>query len=143
MTQYETADLAQQQYGLLQTQQAAIADSIALIMLSIFAYMVAAHFMGHNMSKARTRVLSALYVAWVAYQALDLYVSIEVSKAIARTFLSLSPDAAPKRLYDYYLDGNIVNIQFSMIFLGLLASLYFMYSIRKTLPASSGAAPGD
>ncbi len=98
MTQYETADLAPQQYALLQAQQAVIAGSLERIMFSIFGYMVAAHFIGRSMSQVQTRVFSSLYIAWIGYQALDLYVSIEVSKAIARTFLSLSPDAAPKRL---------------------------------------------
>ncbi len=134
MDEYQIADLAQQQYGLWQTQHAVVSSSIDFIMLIIFSYVVAAFVFGPKLNKVQYRLISGMYIGWTAFEALDLFVSINVSKSVAMTFANLAPESVPKRLYDYYMGGSIDNVYYSLIFLALIASLYLMRSVRQQKP---------
>jgi len=134
MTEYEIADLAaskifqiQGQISLLQVQSSTIADGIQQFMTILFAYIAAAYFVGSTLERRQMWIFTALYALWQFWTIATI--------AIKGTVLNRQLD----RLTDFQGtiialgDTGPVLIRVTLIMFllaALIASLYFMWSIR-------------
>ena len=69
MTEYEIADLAlsntesiMHRVDIIQEYGNSVANGIEIFMTSIFGYLIAAYFIGPNLTKAQVAVLTGLYI---------------------------------------------------------------------------------
>jgi hypothetical protein len=133
MTEYEIADLAaskafQLQGGvsLFQTGISMMTDIIQQYMNILFAYIIAAYFIGANLSRRQVWVLTTLYVmfqTWmiVAFVGRGYFVGVIVDKLIELQGSAVALEGLPLALRT----TSVV-----LLVAALFASLYFMWSVR-------------
>ena len=133
MTEYEIADLAlstqegiRQQVGLVQEQASLALSSLSVYFSLIFGYLLAAYFVGVNLTRAQNVILTLLYLSTIFLNRAAFLSILLGGKDLNMGLMELSPDARPIFLLS---DAGIV---FGMAVSAALivASLYFMWSVR-------------
>ena len=133
MTEYEVADFAfsrtmqvQGLGALFQAQLDAAGDIIQQFMTVLFGYLVAAHFIGANLSRRQAVIFSSLYVIWQTW-AIVLHsvrgVGVRITLEEIRQLRDL-PQMTE------IMPHIIAVTQFSLLAAALAASLYFMWDVR-------------
>jgi hypothetical protein len=133
MTEYEIADLAaskafQLQGGvsLFQTGISMMTDIIQQYMIILFAYMIAAYFIGANLSRRQVWVLTTLYVMFQIWW---------IVAFVGRGYMVGKIMEGIIELQDY--SGALERLPLALrttspvlLVAALFASLYFMWSVR-------------
>lgn len=134
MTEYEVADLAfsrtmqvQGLGALFQAQLDAAGDIIQQFMTVLFGYLVAAHFIGANLSRRQAVIFSSLYVIWQTW-AIVLHSVRGVGVRITLEEIRLLRDLPQMT---EIMPQIIAVTQFSLLAAALAASLYFMWDVRR------------
>ena len=134
MTEYEIADLAaskifqiQGQISLLQVQVGTIADGIQQFMTILFGYIAAAYFVGSTLERRQMWIFTGIYVLWqfwviatIAIKGNVLYLQLDRLTDFQGTITVLG-DTVP-----VLIRGTLI----MFLLAALIASLYFMWSIR-------------
>ena len=131
MTEYEIADLAVSTQAVF-FQQLELAQGMgdrALGLLQqfgnlLFGYLLVAYFVGANLTRVQTAILTTLYLAWQARISAVLYGISANGGVLIEEMARTSPDitlrlTVPSLMPTYVLLAGLT-----------LASLYFMWSIR-------------
>jgi hypothetical protein len=140
MTEYEIADLAvsgsfriQGQVALFQTQVSSVGEGIQQFMTILFSYMAAAYFVGMNLSRKQAWIFTVIYVMWqlwaivaVISRGFALQQIVEVLRRLLDSQGEIS--AAASILAEIPILLRMSSI--SLLLAALIASLYFMWSIR-------------
>ena len=133
MTEYEIADLAVsthanflQQLELAQGLGERGFDLVQQFGNLLFGYLIVFYFIGAELTRVQSVILTALYLFWQVRLAALLY-GMSINWDILRADMSkISPDinlATPSLFWVY-----------TMLFCLTIASLYFMWSIRHPKP---------
>jgi hypothetical protein len=133
MTEYEIADLAvskafQLQGGvsLFQTATSMTTDIVLQYMNILFAYIIAAYFIGANLGRRQVGVLTTLYVLFQTWMIVIIiargYLVLKTGEALQEL---LGPSEVPM-----VLPMAITITSVAILVAVLFASLYFMWSIR-------------
>jgi hypothetical protein len=133
MTEYEIADLAlstqeglRQHVGLVQEQASLAISSLSVYFSLIFGYLLAAYFVGANLTRAQSVILTLLYLSSIFLNRSG-FLSIQLGgKNLNMGLMELNPDARPVFLLS---DAGIVFTMAVSTAL-IVASLYFMWSVR-------------
>ena len=133
MTEYEIADLAaskafelQGMISLFQTAISMMADIVLQYMNILFAYMIAAYFIGPNLGRRQVWVLTTLYVLFQTWMIVVILGRGYLIGQIVEELQELQGSSAA-------LEGLPLAIRTTSVVLlvaVLFASLYFMWSIR-------------
>ena len=140
MTEYEIADLAlstqegiREQISLVQTQIGLVQEELSLVLTGItmfytllFGYLIVAYFIGANLTRGQTIMLTLLYSCTVLLNRSSGWNAMGTVRELRLDLFQLSPDA-PKILLDS--DGAIAAITVVVVAL-YVASLYFMWGVR-------------
>ena len=134
MTEYEIADLAaskafelQGSVSLFQVQIASIGDAIQQFMYALFAFLVAAYFVGANLDRRQTWIFTGVYTMWQIYT---------MSVLAARSFLFIKLSEGLGKMLDPpepelgWLPWVLGSASLLILTIALIASLYFMWSVR-------------
>jgi hypothetical protein len=134
MTEYEIADLAisntaviQTQASILQASGGMIIDNLTLFYSLVFGYLLAAYIIGQKLTKIQTVILTVLYLAAVSYNRISawfIYKSFIASYERMEKMIGTSLPRGMATHESLYL----VTI---FIVVSVLASLYFMWSVRN------------
>jgi hypothetical protein len=131
MTEYETAALAaydtELYYGLmalLQGQVSLVIEALNLFYSLLFGYVLAAYVVGKKLTKSQVVTLSLLYLGAVIYNRFASYSIIQT----AITIIEQLEGSGPSVVNPLTPEGMIAILVISAI--AVLASLYFMWSIR-------------
>jgi hypothetical protein len=133
MTEYEIADLAlstqegiREHGSLLQAQVSLALSSLSVYFSLIFGYLLAAYFVGANLTRAQSVILTLLYLSTLVLNR-SAFLSIQLAgKDINMGLMELNPDARPIFLLS---DAGIVfgtAVSAALI----VSTLYFMWSVR-------------
>jgi hypothetical protein len=133
MTEYEIADLAaskafQLQGGvsLFQTAISMMTDIVLQYMNILFAYILAAYFIGANLGRRQVGVLTTLYVLFQTWLIVIImaraHIMLEIGEALQE---HLGPSEVTM-----VLPMAITTTSVAILVAVLFASLYFMWSIR-------------
>jgi hypothetical protein len=133
MTEYEMADLAaskvfeiQGGISLFQTATSMLTDIVLQYMNILFAYIIAAYFIGANLGKRQVWILTTLYVLFQTWMIAVFVTRGYLSGLILEDLLelqggsvaSLAPSSAFRTIFA------------ALLVAALFASLYFMWSVR-------------
>ncbi len=129
MTEYEIADLAVstqelfiQQWQLGQGAAERVFDLTQQFGNLLFGYLIVAYFVGAKLTKVQLAILNVLYLIWQ----LRIFVTLSIVSGNADILLGemrkISPELTP--------DAPSVSSAFALLTILILASLYFMWSIR-------------
>ena len=118
MTEYEILDL-------VGAESAQSATQFTLYLSVLFAYLVTAYFIGDRLPRPQLFLLSALYVFVNLAQAWGMVLTMNRVSELLERKAGISPLTDWEKGYVTY--GNFWAIAMTM---GLLASLYFMWSVR-------------
>lgn len=134
MTEYEIADLAaskafeiQGAVSLFQVQSTALGDAVQQFMYALFAFLVAAHFVGASLNRRQVWIFTGIYTLWQIYTmsilAARSFLLIRISESLAKLLDSPSPmlDKMP------WVLGSTGLFLLTIV---LIASIYFMWSVR-------------
>jgi len=133
MTDYEIADLAasntqlfQGLFSLLQMQGSLIIQNLTLFYSLVFGYVLAAYVVGRKLTTVQAVILSVLYLAAAIYNRLSGVIIVGGMIELNRQMDEMLGMVAPKGLMSQ--EGQVVIAVF--VILSILASLYFMWSVR-------------
>lgn len=135
MTEYEIADLAisnseaiMHRVDIIQEYGNGVQGGLELFMTSIFAYLVAAYFIGPNLTKVQVFLLTALYIVW---QSLNIIGIMGTTQAWLISVALLAEAAPTMPLPDTLELKEPTNAAvLAVLATSTLASLYFMWSVR-------------
>ena len=143
MTEYEIADLAfSQQFEIqglgdgMMTMLALIAEAITQYMSVLFGYIATAYFVGAKLTRTQLWIFSVLYVFWQLLTISMIGFRSGSAALIASRIqdLLLRTDATQHSEFMSSSPAWIGSSLVTLLLLALLASLYFMWSVRR--PAS-------
>jgi hypothetical protein len=133
MTEYEIADLAaskafQLQGGvsLFQTAISMMTDIIQQYMNILFAYIIAAYFIGANLSRRQVWVLTTLYGMFQTWMIVAIIGRGYILGRIVEDFIELQGSSEALVVLPTALRITSVALLVAVLF----ASLYFMWSVR-------------
>jgi hypothetical protein len=140
MTEYEIADLAlstqegireqislvQTQIGLGQAQLSLVLTGITMFYTLLFGYLIVAYFIGANLTRGQTIMLTLLYSFTVLVNRISGWNAMGRVRELRLDLFQLSPDT-PKIALDS--DGTITALTVGIVAL-YVASLYFMWDVR-------------
>jgi hypothetical protein len=133
MTEYEIADLAaskafQLQGGvsLFQTAISMVTDIIQQYMNILFAYIIAAYFIGANLSRRQVWVLTTLYGMFQTWMIVAIIGRGYILGRIVEDFIELQGSSEALVVLPTALRITSVALLVAVLF----ASLYFMWSVR-------------
>jgi hypothetical protein len=133
MTEYEIADLAaskafQLQGGisLFQTGVSMMTDIIQQYMNILFAYIIAAYFIGANLSRRQVWVLTTLYGMFQTWMIVAIIGRGYILGRIVEDFIELQGSSEALVVLPTALRITSVALLVAVLF----ASLYFMWSVR-------------
>ena len=118
MTEYEILDL-------VGGESAQSATQFTLYLTVLFAYLVTAYFVGERLTRAQVFLLSGLYIFVNLAQAWGMVLTMNRVGELMDRKAEISPLTDWEQGYVEY--GNLWAI--AMV-IGVLASLYFMWSVR-------------
>lgn len=135
MTEYEVADLAFSRTmevhslgALFQAQLDSTSDVIQQFMTVLFGYLVAAHFIGADLSRKQATIFSSLYATWQIWaivvhtiRGVGIRITLEETRQLRE--LPQMTEIMPQ---------IVAVTQFSLLAAALAASLYFMWDVRHT-----------
>ena len=129
MTEYEIADLAFstqelffQQWQLGQGIAERAFDGIQQFGQLLFGYLIVAYFVGAKLTKVQLAILNVLYLIWQ----FRVFVTLRILGANADILLGEMREISPELTPDAPSMSYFLAVHTAMI----LASLYFMWSIR-------------
>jgi hypothetical protein len=129
MTEYEIADLAVstqelfiQQWQLGQGIGERVYDSIQQFGNLLFGYLMVAYFVGAKLTKVQLAILNVLYLIWQ----FRLFLSLRILSGNGNILLGEMRIISPELTPDY---PSILSL-YALLTGLILASLYFMWSIR-------------
>lgn len=141
MTEYEALDLQLQRWELLHQNEEMLLLVITLYLTIMFAYLVAAFFAGAKLSKGQVLIGSVIFTAAAAFTVSQIisYLSemhnqtmaigkhyIEMASEFKKPgYLEMANDISQTAIFDWS-DAIII----SLLVAGIVASLYFMWSVR-------------
>jgi hypothetical protein len=120
MTEYEIIDL-------LQTRFSEMGQVSALYFTVVSAYLAAAYIVGSKLSRNQLFIISTLYVLWATGTITSIYGAMTACVAYQTALVDLGsiyPETGG-RLVIY------TSIFMAMQSIGILVSLYFMWSVRQ------------
>ena len=140
MTEYEIADLAlstqegireqislvQTQIGLVQAQLSLVLTGLTLFYTLLFGYLIVAYFIGANLTRGQTIMLTLLYSCTVFFNRFSGWNVMRTARELRSDLLQLSPDTSKIALDS---DGTITVVTVGVVAL-YVASLYFMWEVR-------------
>ena len=134
MTEYEIADLAaskafelQGAVSLFQGQATTVGETIQQFMYALFAFLVAAYFVGAGLNRRQTWVFTGIYTLWQIYT---------MSVLAARSFFFIKLSENLEKLLDppepvlVWLPWVLGSASLLILTIALIASLYFMWSVK-------------
>ena len=135
MTEYEIADLAaskimqtQGVFSIIQTQLSFYHDGIELFMTILFAFLAAAYFVGARMDRVQMWIFTVLYAVWQVWTIGSTTVrGAVVGLAFDRLYEVADADRPAIAASSEYLRGSMT----FLLIMALLASLYFMWHVRR------------
>ena len=137
MTEYEIAALAatntsliQAQASIIQAQGTLVIDNLALYYSLLFGYLLAAYAIGKKLTSIQTLVLTALYLSAVSYNRFYGFMVLK-SMFVTENQMSemLGATATPAQLM---VQKGMLTFVSAFVIMSILASLYFMWSIRHS-----------
>ena len=134
MTEYEIADLAasqafqiQEQMSLLQVQIGTISEAIQQFMYALFAFLVAAYFVGPSLNRRQVWIFTGLYTVWQIWTLTVLltrsYLLIEIAEGLEKLV-----DSSQSLLAR--MPWALSSTSLFLLTIALIASIYFMWSVR-------------
>ena len=112
------------------------ASSAMNIVTVIFAYVVAAHFVGKSLSRSAAISISIVYSLWLIVPFGGVYGNLDLGAKNAIEFLSVFPDSYAVNPLEPL--AIIFAIAFIPLFLGWIGSLIYMHRIiRKNIENDS------
>lgn len=143
MTEYEALDLQLQRWGLLNQSEEMLLLVLTLYLTIMFAYLVAAFFAGAKLSKGQVLIGSVIFTAASAFTVSQIisYLSEMHGQKVAigqhyiamasefkkPAYLEMASDLSQTAFIDWS-DATII----SLLVAGIVASLYFMWSVRHS-----------
>ena len=138
MTEYEIADLAiskaaliQTQVSIVQTSGSTIIENLTLFYTLVFGYLLAAHFIGQKLTKIQALILTVLYLAAVSYNRISAW---GIYKGFIFYYGQMEEMVGTPIPRGMATHENLYLVTIFIVF-SVLASLYFMWSVRH--PKSS------
>ena len=137
MTEYEIAALAatntsllQAQGSLIQAQGTLVIDNLTLYYSLLFGYLPAAYAIGKKLSTIQTMVLTVLYLAAVIYNRIYGFAVLTAMFQLENQFSVMTGtlDTASQTAEQ----SSMLTFVTSFVVLSILASLFFMWSIRHS-----------
>jgi hypothetical protein len=135
MTEYEVADLAfsktmelQGLGALFQAQLDSAGGIIQQFMTVLFGYLVAAHFIGADLSRRQAVIFSSLYAIWQIW-AIVLHTVRGIGVRI--TLEEIRPLRDLPQMTEI-MPQIVAVTQFSLLVAALAASLFFMWDVRRS-----------
>ncbi len=129
MTEYEIADLAVSTQAIFWEQMQAagslidrINQYIQYFTALLFGYLIAAYFIGAQLTRIQLAILNVLYLLWQA----RIVVLIRATEINGKFILDEMRKFSP----DFNLEIPSLLPTFAILALCIIASLYFMWSIR-------------
>jgi hypothetical protein len=145
MTEYEIADLAlssaeliTSQYAIGQNQGSLIVDNLTLFYSLLFGYLLAAYAVGKKLSTVQTAILTVLYLAAVIYNRFYGFMLLSQSQiglsrwdqmvqATSSSELAAATISSPALTA---AQSGVLAFVTVFVVLAILASLFFMWSVR-------------
>jgi len=129
MTEYEIADLAVstqaiffQQWEVAQGIAERVFDLLQQFGNLLFGYLIVAYFVGAKLTKVQLAILNVLYLIWQLRIVFTLRILSANGNILLGEMRIISPELTP--------DVPSVSSAFALLTVLILASLYFMWSIR-------------
>jgi hypothetical protein len=123
--EYMQIDRTQGLIGLIQTQADLIANDATMMSTLLFGYLVVAYFVGRSLTKPQSLIFNTLYVAAFLATCFSATNSALVAVGLQNRYVEVSGLAETPTLTPMFvLLGVTLNLCM------LLASLYFMWSVR-------------
>jgi hypothetical protein len=129
MTEYEIADLAVSTQAIFWEQMQAagslidrINQYIQYFTALLFGYLIAVYFIGAQLTRIQLAILNVLYLLWQA----RIIVLIRATEINGKFILDEMRKVSP----DFNLEIPSLLPTFAILALCIIASLYFMWSIR-------------
>jgi hypothetical protein len=134
MTEYEIADLAasktfeiQGVVSLLQVQIGSLSDAIDQFMYALFAFLVAAYFVGASLNRRQMWVFTGLYTMWQIWLLTALVARSVLFGEIVYSLEKLVDSSSP---FLTRMPGALSSVSLFLLTTALIASIYFMWSVR-------------
>ena len=132
MSEFELLQLEYMEYdrqqgliGLIQSQAELISNDATMMSTLLFGYLVVAYFVGGHLTKPQSIIFSSLYVAGFLASTFSVTNSALVAVGLQARFVEVSgATETPTLTPMFVLLGVTLNMSM------LLASLYFMWSVR-------------
>lgn len=125
MTEFEMAEAVRSQIAITQTQVDLACGMLDTFVSYLFAYLIAAYFIGEKLTRVQTWVVTLLYLYVVVLNRLGAYQAFNDLGKLHAELAMLAPDKAQ----ELPVTATLYAIQtFSVA--AVIASLYFMWSMR-------------
>jgi hypothetical protein len=142
MTEYEIASLALQQasgireqVALTQTQLEVLASAAELQVQISVGYLVAAYLIGKSLTRVQAFVLNAFYIWWSCGAILNILGAHNAGQFQYQELLMIDPD----RVMPSFWRAETAYFTAASWALVVLASLWFMWEVRKSDRSDGGA----
>jgi hypothetical protein len=143
MTEYELHELQMLRWGQISTQYELALTLITIYLTMIFAYLAAAHFTGKDLNRFQATVLSSVFAIaslYTMYQLIGLFVSMNFwGEELAKGYIFMSDrldEPELRELGENVRKESVLGWEEGLIaiigMLGILVSLMFMWSVRRT-----------
>ena len=121
MTEYELGELLHNNYdGLWQSAQ--------MYFTLVSAYIVVAYLVGQKLTRVQIGIITGLYLVWVIGITQAHYSTSVQMIQVSDSLLAIGSDILPRAVRDQTRAGVY---SFALVqVLGIIASLYFMWSVR-------------
>lgn len=141
MTEYEALDLQLQRWALLNQSEEMLLLVLTLYLTIMFAYLVAAFISGARLSKGQVLIGSVIFTATSAFTVSQIisYLSEmhDQKVAIGRHYIAMASEFKKPGYLEMandisqtaFIDWSDATIV-SLLVAGIVASLYFMWSVR-------------
>ena len=136
MTEFELVQIEYMEYareqgliGLMQAQAGLVSSDLAVWTGTLFGYLLVAYFVGHQLTKVQTAILNALYLVISGASVFSLFTGGMTIVGFADKYAEVSGNEKIATVSPAFtMFGTTLNIAC------ILASLYFMWSVRHPKP---------
>ena len=120
MTSYELGEMLYHAYGLM-------SDGAALYFTLVSAYLIVSYIVGAKLTGPQLAVVNVLYVVWTLGQISVQYTQLRTIETLLIELNRLGSVLPNTETGQIAASWGFIGVQFA----GLLASLYFMWSVRR------------
>ncbi|MEH6584827.1 MAG: hypothetical protein V7754_23100 [Halioglobus sp.] len=127
ISELERGEYIQGWIALMQNQGSLVNGDTTVLFTLLFGYLLAAHFVGRNLSKPESLIFTSLYIVTFLITLGNLASNVVASIRMQGELISVCPECEVSPLISMQALVLIALVDLAM----LIASLYFMWSIRN------------